>query len=556
MSAPEAGPLMFARPPPVPGPTWTPVEYVESGVFAGQYMSFWLELAQQPLLGRRKTDKDRRPIAPAPIVRLHIRQSASSSAPAAPDFDYNSVEASNFICAADIQSPIDSESHQPPLSSPAERGFSSQASPALSSSASASASTSASASVPPWPYPPLRASTSDAPRRSSSGLSASASTPNLLAELDPGPARALGGPQLAMPAPTASSRGAWGTASPGRARLRRSSSSPPASNTSSTTVRAVREWDDSLPPSIAASTSASASAPPSVSSTARSLRALMHNDDVPAPRSAPPTAARPPDTLPSMPTWAAQPPAGSALDADRPPASVRGTGGRPGSRGSEKGGRGAGRGRGRPRNDATTAGGRNLYGNLHVSGIKVPAPDGAVGLWFLFTDLCVRQEGSYSLRIRCFDMSAVAGEHRPPVPPLVELRSRDFRVFSPRMFPGLPKPTELATHFAAQGYKLNTRKNERQAPDTATPTAAPSPPKRPSPKPLQGGGGGSAGASGTSGASGASGASGSRSSESGIKGQLSGGSTTTWYSTGTGFSGASGSGSGAGGVVKHEKEGG
>lgn len=29
--------------------------------------------------------------------------------------------------------------------------------------------------------------------------------------------------------------------------------------------------------------------------------------------------------------------------------------------------------------------GRNLYGNSHVSGIRVPAPEGGVGLWFLFT---------------------------------------------------------------------------------------------------------------------------------------------------------------------------
>jgi len=29
--------------------------------------------------------------------------------------------------------------------------------------------------------------------------------------------------------------------------------------------------------------------------------------------------------------------------------------------------------------------GRNLYGNSHVSGVRVPAPEGGVGLWFLFT---------------------------------------------------------------------------------------------------------------------------------------------------------------------------
>lgn len=29
--------------------------------------------------------------------------------------------------------------------------------------------------------------------------------------------------------------------------------------------------------------------------------------------------------------------------------------------------------------------GRNLYGNSHVSGIRVPAPEGGSGIWFLFT---------------------------------------------------------------------------------------------------------------------------------------------------------------------------
>ena len=69
-------------------------------------------------------------------------------------------------------------------------------------------------------------------------------------------------------------------------------------------------------------------------------------------------------------------------------------------------------------------------------------------------------------------------------------------MYSPRNFPGLPKPTELAEHFGRQGFKLNTRKvgleqfcyvegrsscqNERQA---KTPPA--SPPERPAPNPIQ-----------------------------------------------------------------------
>jgi hypothetical protein len=38
--------------------------------------------------------------------------------------------------------------------------------------------------------------------------------------------------------------------------------------------------------------------------------------------------------------------------------------------------------------------GRNLHGNSHISGIRVAAPEGGSGLWFIFTDLSVRQEGT------------------------------------------------------------------------------------------------------------------------------------------------------------------
>lgn len=57
-----------------------------------------------------------------------------------------------------------------------------------------------------------------------------------------------------------------------------------------------------------------------------------------------------------------------------------------------------------------------------------------------------------------------------PEPALVEARSNDFTVYSPRKyetvavalvdtsFPGLPRQTELAEHFGKMGFKLNTRK--------------------------------------------------------------------------------------------------
>lgn len=103
--------------------------------------------------------------------------------------------------------------------------------------------------------------------------------------------------------------------------------------------------------------------------------------------------------------------------------------------------------------------------------------EGGVGLWFLFTvsprshahnpclplqvrsittdarpqDLSIRNEGryelvtppallvltnsppSYSLRFRCFDMTAIgSASNSDPIPPLVECQSADFKVYSPR----------------------------------------------------------------------------------------------------------------------------
>ena len=105
---------------------------------------------------------------------------------------------------------------------------------------------------------------------------------------------------------------------------------------------------------------------------------------------------------------------------------------------------------------------RNLYGALHVAGVKAPGLDGRQALWFLFTvrggvvddsglmDLGfisairrlvsgweIRSTGSslrqrYCLRFRCYDITAVDGVRGGPSPILAEVLSQTFRVYSPR----------------------------------------------------------------------------------------------------------------------------
>ncbi|KAL1407121.1 hypothetical protein Q8F55_006535 [Vanrija albida] len=278
-------------------------------MFAGRYMSFWLDVAQEPVHGRRKTEKDRRPLAPSPIVRLWIREHAHSTAPGVA-VDPADIEVSHIVCAAEL--------------------FSSQRQPTPAQSESSNF---------------------------------------------PVPLRETASPKRRTPSPARLAQDGYIKRSPG-------------------TVSASPQDDrDALDPRYTPT-------PP--------LNHQPRMDDI--------------DGIPD----------------DRP----------------------------------SVVPGRNLYGNLHVAGVRVPAMEGGVGLWFLFTDLSIRNEGSYSLRFRCFDMTAIGtGANSEPIPPLVECQSADFKVYSPRNFPGLPKPTELAEHFARQGYKLNTRKNERQA---VSPPASPS----------------------------------------------------------------------------------
>ncbi|RSH78705.1 uncharacterized protein EHS24_001601 [Apiotrichum porosum] len=323
-----------------PPPGWTPVALVRAGMFAGRWMSFWLEVAQEPVHGRRKTEKDRRPLAPSPIVRLWVREyAAGGNGPGMP-VDPTDIEVSHLVCVADLRPP--SADVQTPRSDRSR---------------------------------PLR----DSP-----------------------------------PSPSARRR----TPSPSR-RSNEASSSARSPESDSVRLHSRSSKDDGYDPRGA-------------------------DRKVPTPRSETHT-----DEGDSSGEETATPTAPSAS--------------RPTSRGSDKSKAG-----GRARRQIS---GRNLYGNLHVAGVRVAALEGGLGLWFLFTDLCIRNEGSYSLRFRCFDMRAIAPDSGP-MPALVHGQSADFKVYSPRNFPGLPKPTELADHFARQGYKLNTRKNERQA---ASPGQSPPP---------------------------------------------------------------------------------
>lgn len=55
-----------------------------AGYLTAADYSFRLEVAQQPVHGRRKTEKDRRPLAPSPVLRLWLKEHRDETSPGVP----------------------------------------------------------------------------------------------------------------------------------------------------------------------------------------------------------------------------------------------------------------------------------------------------------------------------------------------------------------------------------------------------------------------------------------------------------------------------------------
>ncbi|WWC58252.1 uncharacterized protein I303_100790 [Kwoniella dejecticola CBS 10117] len=358
---------------------FTPPVLVQHGMFEGRYLRFALAVAQEPVLGRRKTEKDRRPLGPAPIVRFRAvekkrRKSGGSGTGSEEEIDPSSIEPSHLICAAE-------------LGPPTER--------------------------PTVTRPPGSTGSSSQPQEQEISGKQDAEDGDV-PMIDGEEESTLEFMKPAPPAITSSSfefgRGSGPTStlhdmlSKERESNVRSGSGSASGSGSQTTIGVGRHTD----------------VDEAMEYEVDELADEQHMEDELVPNSQREQITERSKQIPIK----------------------------------AKASRSA---------SGSTTGVRNLYGNLHVAGVRVPAPEGGMGTWFLFTDLSVRQEGTYSLRFRCFDLTAISTDDGAPAPCLVEAQSQPFRVYSPRQVPPLPKPTELAEHFARQGFKLNTRKNERTA---------------------------------------------------------------------------------------------
>ncbi|KAJ3850463.1 velvet factor-domain-containing protein [Lentinula lateritia] len=85
---------------------------------------------------------------------------------------------------------------------------------------------------------------------------------------------------------------------------------------------------------------------------------------------------------------------------------------------------------------------------------------GRKNLMFVFSDLAVRNLGSFRLRYRFFDLfSTMPGKDMTIQ---AECIGGTFEVFSTKDFPGLQVSTELTKELSAQGVPLNVRNSERK----------------------------------------------------------------------------------------------
>jgi len=103
---------------------------------------------------------------------------------------------------------------------------------------------------------------------------------------------------------------------------------------------------------------------------------------------------------------------------------------------------------------------KNLVGALTVNGhiLKVPG-ERDCGIFFVFHDLSVRTEGTFSIRLRLASIgSPSTGVHSGVMPVLCEAYTRPFEVMSAKKFPGMLDPTPLSQAFAKQGLRIPTRK--------------------------------------------------------------------------------------------------
>jgi len=113
---------------------------------------------------------------------------------------------------------------------------------------------------------------------------------------------------------------------------------------------------------------------------------------------------------------------------------------------------------------------RTLVGPLSANACRLLDEHRKPGIFFLFQDLSIRTEGTFRLRLRLMNVGAhPAPDHRAyevhtdVSPVLAQTFTEPFVVFSAKRFPGVPDTTALSIALGNQGQKLPLRnRNNKQ----------------------------------------------------------------------------------------------
>jgi hypothetical protein len=106
---------------------------------------------------------------------------------------------------------------------------------------------------------------------------------------------------------------------------------------------------------------------------------------------------------------------------------------------------------------------RNLMGSLTSSAYALVNDHGERGIYFVFQDLSVRTEGTFTLKFQFADVGQLIkrGGHQSQTRVEAEVFSEPFTVYAAKKFPGMTESTDLSKVFAKQGIKIPIRKEGR-----------------------------------------------------------------------------------------------
>jgi len=114
---------------------------------------------------------------------------------------------------------------------------------------------------------------------------------------------------------------------------------------------------------------------------------------------------------------------------------------------------------------------RTLVGPLCANACRLKDEHRQLGIFFLFQDLSVRTEGAFRLRMRLMNVGmppapewGAPGVTTGTTPILAQTYTEPFTVYSAKRFPGVPDTTALSIAFGNQGQKLPLRNRNAQRP--------------------------------------------------------------------------------------------